>query len=165
MYLIILGSKSISHSSFYFLDNAINQVNDKEIATEKSLVLIRQNKQKPISRQRHPHFHFREIDRLMYPLKSPHPSPHHLSPIFSETFRSNLTSLNRQQYKNNAEHRSGYKDGPTSVNSTRIKTKHQEHSSLKSFDSTEVNQSNSYEINSKSIHLSNLLTNLLKTEK
>ena len=72
--------------------------------TEKSLWEIRRNEKKPISRERHPHIHFREIDRLMYPLKSPHPSPHHLSPVFNEAFRSNLTSLNIQEYEKRNRH-------------------------------------------------------------
>ena len=72
--------------------------------TEKSLWEIRRNEKKPISRERHPHIHFREIDRLMYPLKSPHPSPHHLSPVFNEAFRSNLTSLNIQEYEKRNKH-------------------------------------------------------------
>ena len=128
-----------------------------EIATDKSLFLIRQNRQKPISRQRHPHFHFREIDRLMYPLKSPHPSPHHLSPRFSESFRSNLTSSNIQQYKNNAKHLSGYKESSTSANGPHIKNKRKEHFEIKSFNSTEVNESQT--------SLSNSLTRLLNTER
>ena len=40
----------------------------------------------------------------MYPLKSPHPSPHHLSPVFNEAFRSNLTSLNIQEYEERNKH-------------------------------------------------------------
>ena len=40
----------------------------------------------------------------MYPLKSPHPSPHHLSPVFNEAFRSNLTSLNIQEYEKRNKH-------------------------------------------------------------
>ena len=40
----------------------------------------------------------------MYPLKSPHPSPHHLSPVFNEAFRSNLTSLNIKQYEKSNKH-------------------------------------------------------------
>ena len=112
-----------------------------DVATDKSLFLIRQNRNKPISRQRHPHFHFREIDRLMYPLKSPHPSPHHLSPRFSESFRSNLTSLNILQYENNGKHLSGYKENSTSAHTPHIKNKRKEHSEIKSFNSTEVNES------------------------
>ena len=72
--------------------------------TERPLWEIRRNEKKPISRERHPHIHFREIDRLMYPLKSPHPSPHHLSPVFNEAFRSNLTSLNIQEYEKRNKH-------------------------------------------------------------
>ena len=44
----------------------------------------------------------------MYPLKSPHPSPHHLSPIFNEAFRSNLTSLNIKQYDKRGKNGSDY---------------------------------------------------------
>ena len=132
-------------------------MDDNEKTTEKSLFVVRQNRQKPISRQRHPHFHFREIDRLMYPLKSPHPSPHHLSPRFSKTFSSNLTSLNIQRYKENAEHRLGYKESSTTINIPLVKNERQERSAIKSFNSTDVNQSKNA--------LSNSLTNLLKTEK
>ena len=63
---------------------------NSDFTTEESLFSIRQNRMKPISRQRHPHFHFREIDRLMAPLRSPHPSPHHLSPHYKEGGLSDL---------------------------------------------------------------------------
>ena len=83
------------------------------LTTEKSLSIIRQNRKRPISKQRHPHKHFREIDRLMYPLKSPHPSPHHLSPLFSESFRSNLTSSNIHKSKySSKEHSANYHKEP-----------------------------------------------------
>ena len=44
----------------------------------------------------------------MYPLKSPHPSPHHLSPVFNEAFRSNLTPLKNQKYEKMAKNGSDY---------------------------------------------------------
>ena len=84
-----------------FLESTNNQS-----SAQKSLWIIRRNEKKPISRQRHPHIHFREIDRLMYPLKSPHPSPHHLSPIFNEAFRSNLTSVYHQKHEKRVKNES-----------------------------------------------------------
>ena len=101
-----------------------------ETTTEKSLFLVRQEKQNPISRQRHPHFHFREIDRLMYPLKSPHPSPHHLSPRFSETFRSNLTSLNIQEYENSVDHASDNKDNNKCIDCPQVKDISKNHTTM-----------------------------------
>ena len=69
---------------------------NKELTTEDSLFSIRQNRMKPISKQRHPHIHFREVDRLMAPLRSPHPSPHHLSPHFMESHRSDVRTKRRE---------------------------------------------------------------------
>ena len=96
------------NQGIHFSESVDNANPKNKVTTRKSLWIIRQNEKKPISRQRHPHIHFREIDRLMYPLKSPHPSPHHLSPIFNEAFRSNLTSLNIKQYDKRGKNGSDY---------------------------------------------------------
>ena len=87
---------------------SFSESSENQTTTEQSLWVIRKNEKKPISRQRHPHIHFREIDRLMYPLKSPHPSPHHLSPVFNEAFRSNLTPLKNTELEKMAKNGSDY---------------------------------------------------------
>ena len=68
-----------------------------KFTTESDLYRIRKHRMKPIRRQIHPHPHFREKDRLMYPLHRSHPSPHHLNPIFTESIHPNLTSSDHKK--------------------------------------------------------------------
>ena len=97
---------------------SFSESTENQTETEQTLWEIRKNEKKPISRQRHPHIHFREIDRLMYPLKSPHPSPHHLSPVFNEAFRSNITPLKNQESEKLAKNGSDYMIGNESNTTT-----------------------------------------------
>ena len=73
---------------------------------------------KPLRKQIHPHPHFREKDRLMYPLHRSHPSPHHLNPIFKESFYPNSTS---SDYKKADEDGINNKDGSRLINVSTIK--------------------------------------------
>ena len=90
-----------------------------KFTTESDLYRIRKHRMKPLRRQIHPHPHFREKDRLMYPLHRSHPSPHHLNPIFTESFYPNLTS---SDYKKANEHGLNNKDVPRFINVSTMKT-------------------------------------------
>ena len=46
-----------------------------------------QNRMKHVAKQGHPYPHFRGIEPLMWPLRNPHPSTHHLSPHFIKDLR------------------------------------------------------------------------------
>ena len=89
-----------------------------KFTTESDLYRIRKHRMKPLRRQIHPHPHFREKDRLMYPLHRSHPSPHHLNPMFTERFYPNLTS---SDYKKANDHGINIKDGSRFINVSTMK--------------------------------------------
>ena len=90
-----------------------------KFTTESDLYRIRKHRMKPLRRQIHPHPHFREKDRLMYPLHRSHPSPHHLNPVFTESFHPNLTLSN---YKKAKDHGINIKDGSRFTNVSTMKS-------------------------------------------
>ena len=97
-FLLILGLES-------------GRSNAQRFTTESDLYRIRKHRMKPLRRQIHPHPHFREKDRLMYPLHRSHPSPHHLNPIFTESLYPNLTSSDHKKANDhgiNNKHGSGF---------------------------------------------------------
>ena len=104
-FLLILGLES-------------GRSNAQRFTTESDLYRIRKHRMKPLRRQIHPHPHFREKDRLMYPLHRSHPSPHHLNPIFTESFYPNLTS---SDYKKANDHGINNKDGSRFINVSTMK--------------------------------------------
>ena len=63
--------------------------------TNKEVFDTGQRRMQPVAKQGHPYPQFREIDPLMWPLRNPHPSTHHLSPHFIKDLRRPNVQMDR----------------------------------------------------------------------